>query len=177
MAGLVTTTSRNGSGSGYAGGNPTFRRFTSTQTIQKPLGCTIIVMECIGAGGGGGGGAGNSGGNDNGGGPGGGGAIARGSYPAESLPNTFTITVANGGAAGAGGSSGAGAAGSAAGPSSVTGTDFILKAWGGGLGGGGQNGYNGGGGGGGGTGAVGANASTGAGQISAASGGNPTIQS
>ena len=54
MAGLVTTTSRNGRGSGYADGNPTFRRYSSSGTIQKPLGCTIIMMECIGAGGGGG---------------------------------------------------------------------------------------------------------------------------
>ena len=53
MSGLVTTTSRNGAGSGYADGNPTFRRFTASATILKPLGCTIIVMEVIGGGGGG----------------------------------------------------------------------------------------------------------------------------
>ena len=54
MAGLVTTTSRNGAGSGYADGNPTFRSYSTSGTILKPLGCTIIVMECVGGGGGGG---------------------------------------------------------------------------------------------------------------------------
>ena len=58
MAGLVTTTSRNGKGSGYADGNPTFRRYSSSATIQKPLGCTIIMMEVVGGGGSGAGGSG-----------------------------------------------------------------------------------------------------------------------
>ena len=129
MAGLVTTTSRNGAGSGYADGNPTFRRYVTSATIQKPLGCTIIVMEVIGGGGSGAGGTNSASGQ--GGGGGGGGALARGSYNADSLPSSLVITV---GAAAAGAPSGdAGAAGNF---SAVTGTSFILKAWGGGGGGG-----------------------------------------
>ena len=92
MAGLVTTTTRNGRGSGYADGNPTFRRYSSSGTIQKPLGCTIIVMECIGAGGGGGAGFSN-GANPGAGGGGGGAALARGTFNAESLGSTLTLAI------------------------------------------------------------------------------------
>ena len=99
MAGLVTTTSRNGAGSGYADGNPTFRRFTASGTIAKPLGCTIIVMEVIGGGGGG-----AKANNDHGaGGAGGGGAMSRASFSADALPSSFDIVV---GASAAGGTSG-----------------------------------------------------------------------
>ena len=70
MGGLVTTTRQKGRASGYANSGYTFTRFTSTQTIAKPLGCTFIVIECVGGGGQGGGGRGNGG--DEGGGGGGG---------------------------------------------------------------------------------------------------------
>ena len=81
MSGLVTPTTRNGNGSGYADANPSFRRITSSQTISRPFGCSVIIMECIGGGGGGGGGAGAGGG-------GGGGALSRMSISAESLGGT-----------------------------------------------------------------------------------------
>ena len=66
-------------------------------TWTKPSGITMVYIECIGGGGGGGGGQGY---NREGAAGGGGGALSRYTYPAESLPNTLTITV---GAAGTGG--------------------------------------------------------------------------
>ena len=84
MSGLVTTTSRNGKGSGYANSGYTFKRFTSSiSDWPVPFGCTIIVMECIGPGGGAGGGAGAGGG-------GGGGSIARLTANAQSLLKMMT---------------------------------------------------------------------------------------
>ena len=70
MAGLVTQTRQKGRGSGLSQGF-TFRRYTATETIAKPYGCSLIIIECVG---GGGGGAGRIG---VGGGAGGGGARAR----------------------------------------------------------------------------------------------------
>ena len=63
MAGLVTQTRQKGRGSGLSQGF-TFQRFTDTSgsvTIAKPYGCTMLVIECIGAGGGGGTGGGGGG--------------------------------------------------------------------------------------------------------------------
>jgi hypothetical protein len=80
MSGLVTQTRQKGRGSGLSQGF-TFQRFATagSTTIAKPYGCTMIIIECIGAGGGGGGGSGNAGTDDRGGG-GGGGALARMSW-------------------------------------------------------------------------------------------------
>ena len=75
MSGLVTQTRQKGRGSGLTQGW-TFRRFTDTSssvTIAKPYGCTLLVIECIGAGGAGGGGG--DGGSESGAGGGGGGGI------------------------------------------------------------------------------------------------------
>ena len=59
MSGLVTQTRQKGRGSGLSQGF-TFRRYTTTETIAKPYGCTLLVIEAIGSGGaGGGGGAGS----------------------------------------------------------------------------------------------------------------------
>ena len=165
MAGLVTTTSRNGGGSGYADGNPTFRRYTSSATIQKPFGCTIIVMECIGAGGGGGGDGGSGGG--------GGGAMARKSFPAESLGNSFTLTVPVGGAGAAGGGSRDGTTGGECSVEDDATGAIILRAFGGGGGHQGAGSSGGGGaGGGGGTGNAGVIGDAG----SHGDGGSPLIQ-
>ena len=54
MSGLVTQTRQKGRGSGLTQGF-TFHRFTATYSNwPKPYGCTMIIIECIGAGGGGG---------------------------------------------------------------------------------------------------------------------------
>ena len=84
MAGLVTKTSKRGTGSGYANQGQNFKRFTVDYADWPiPFGCTFLVIECIGAGGGGGdGGIGHTSGS---GGGGGGGALARMSFPVESL--------------------------------------------------------------------------------------------
>jgi len=56
MSGLVTQTRQKGRGSGLSQGF-TFHRFTSSYSDwPKPYGCTLIIIEAIGAGGGGGGG-------------------------------------------------------------------------------------------------------------------------
>jgi len=113
-------------------GQDIFQRFITNGTWVKPPGIKTVVIECIG-GGGGGGGAHQSGAGDGGGG-GGGGAIARMSFPAESLGDILTVTV---------GAETDGVAYNEAGEagnfSTVTDDDsskVILKAWGGGGGGG-----------------------------------------
>jgi len=124
------------------GGKVDFQRFTDTSgdaTWNKPAGVTKIYMELIGGGGGAGGGNIGSGGN----GGGGGGALARGTYNAESLPSSLTVTVGAGGAAGP-----AQYHGHAGASSTVIGSGFTLSAGGGGLT---QSASNGAGGGGGGT--------------------------
>ena len=155
MSGLVTETTQKGRGSGLSQGF-TFRRFTTagSTTIVKPYGCTMIIIECIGAGGGGAAGyvGGGSAANRCAGG-GGGGAFARMSFPAESLGETLTITVPAGGARGESDSSDAPTDGTAGGVCSVTDDDsskIIIAAYGGG-GGAAPIGAEGGGGGGGGT--------------------------
>ena len=81
MSGLVTETNQKGKTSGLSQGF-TFHRFTSTYSNwPKPYGCTMLVIECYGAGGGGGGASGNDT-KDTGGGGGGGGAMARMSFHA-----------------------------------------------------------------------------------------------
>ena len=174
MSGLVTETNQKGRGSGLSQGF-TFHRFTSTYANwPKPYGCTMLVIECYGAGGGGGGASGNDT-KDTGGGGGGGGAMARMSFPAESLGETLTVTIGASGAAGS-----AESVGSAGGNSSVTDDDsskVVLIAYGGGGGGygiGNVGSQVGGGGGGGGTGSVGAQGRQAFGEY--ADGGNPTIQ-
>ena len=93
MSGLVTQTRHKGRGSGLSQGF-TFHRFTSTYSNwPKPYGCTLLVIEVIG--GGGGGAVGRRG--DGSGGGGGGAALARLSFPAESLGETLTVTVGAGG--------------------------------------------------------------------------------
>ena len=91
----------------------------------KPAGCTRVYIECIGAGGGAEGGSGGVAGAG-----GGGGAIALGVYAAESLPATLTVAV---GAGGNGASTYA--AGTAGGNTIVSGSGFVLSAFGGGGGG------------------------------------------
>ena len=132
MSGLVTQTRQKGRGSGLSQGF-TFRSFTTdgSTTIAKPYGCSIIVIECIGAGGSGGGGL-SAGGAESGGGGGGGGALARMSFPAESLGETLTIAVGCGGA-----TASAGGNGDPGGATTVTDDDsskVILTAGGGGKG-------------------------------------------
>ena len=146
--------------SGIVAPKPNVQMFQTagSTTWTKPPGCTRVYIEVIGGGGGGSGGNAESGASASGGG-GGGGAMARGVYSAESLPASLTVVVAavaNGGS-GAASATNAGAAGSAGNYSEVTGSGFILKAWGGGAGGAPTvANSSGAGGGGGGTGAAGA---------------------
>ena len=82
-------------------GQDIFQRFIHSGTWVKPPGIKTVVIECIGGGGGGGSGrVGASGTARVGAGGGGGGALARKSFPAESLSETLTITVGSGGAGG-----------------------------------------------------------------------------
>ena len=132
MSGLVTETNQKGKTSGLTQGF-TFHRFTSTYSNwPKPYGCTMLVIEAIGGGGAGGGGSDN---HQDGGGGGGGGALARLSFPAESLGETLTVTVGAVAAGGAGGDGADGGDGTAGNFSAVTDDDsskVIIKAWGGG---------------------------------------------
>ena len=101
MSGLVTQTNQKGKTSGLTQGF-TFHRFTSTYSNwPKPYGCTMIIIECIGAGGGGGGGSGNAGVATGGGGQGG---------PGNGTAGTGNTGGGGGGAAtpGSGSNSGAG---------------------------------------------------------------------
>ena len=77
-------------------GNDLFQRFTADGTWKKPAGIKMVCIEAIG---GGGSGAGGSGYKREGGSAGGGGALARKSFPAESLADTLIIDVGAGGAA------------------------------------------------------------------------------
>ena len=124
----------------------------------KPTGCTMVYIECIGAGGGGG----NAYGGGSAAGGGGGGAFARGLFPAESLPDSLDVVVGMGGEEGTSGSAGGVSkvttpSGFSADPSKI-----ILQAFGGGGGARGTSGASSGnegiGGGGGGTGSVGESA-------------------
>jgi len=73
MSGLVTKTSKKGTGSGYANQGQNFKRFTASYSDWPiPFGCTLLVIECIGAGGGGGGSLNNAGSGSGAGGGGGG---------------------------------------------------------------------------------------------------------
>jgi len=130
-------------------GRDVFQRFTADGIWVKPYGIKTVVIECIGGGGGGGGGA-----------------MARKSFPADSLPSTLDVVVgatASGGAVS--GSPTVGAQGNHSQvdiPSGETEAGkVIIIAYGGGGGGhasnnGGRSGSGGGGGGTGGSGAVGA---------------------
>ena len=93
-----------------------FTRYTSsiaaTHTVEASA--KLIIVEVVGGGGGGAAG-----------GAGGGGAFVRQVYDAATIPSSLTVTV------GAGGASSSSANGGHGGNSSVTGTDFALRAYGG----------------------------------------------
>jgi len=110
-----------------------FQRFTATgaSTWVKPSGITMVRIECVGAGGGGAGGWHPTSGDGQCTAAGGGAAIVMGTYNAASLPTTLTVTVGAGGTAGAGSTNSNGTSGGYGGNTDVSGTNFILKAWGG----------------------------------------------
>lgn len=82
-----------------------YQEFTSSSTWNKPSGCTIVYVECVGGGGGGGGGRRGTSTSDRGGGGGGAGGIFVSRYlPASEVGDTVTVTVAAGGSGGAGAS-------------------------------------------------------------------------
>ena len=109
-----------------------FNAATSSGVWVKPSWATTVYIEVIG-----GGGAGSGGGMQNGastsGGGGGGGAMARGVYDASALPSSLTVVVGATATGGNGATSvGVGSPGVDGNFSEVTGSGFILKAWGGG---------------------------------------------
>ena len=93
VGGSVIGSSR---GTGVIGGQLLYRFTSGTSVLHIPESASTVVIECIG---GGGSGAGGSGYKREGGSGGGGGALARMSFPADSLTGTLTITVGAGGAA------------------------------------------------------------------------------
>ncbi len=112
--------------------------FSDSGTWTKPTNFAPKLVVVRAWGGGGGGGAGASLATAvvaKGGGGGGGGAMAEGSFAAEDLPSTVSVTVGNGGTAGAPGA--AGAAGGAGGIGGNTSFGTLLTAFGGGGGAGG----------------------------------------
>ena len=151
--GLVETNNTGLSGIVVKAALPDIQIFTADGTWTKPQGCKTVYMELYGGGGSGGGGH-NAGSGDAGGG-GGGGSMVRGVFPADSLPASLTVDVADSVAGGA-----VNNAGNPGLETHVSGGTFTFKAYGGGAGmrGGSVGNERGGGGGGGGAGGVGENA-------------------
>ncbi|WP_395406351.1 hypothetical protein ACHMW6_06700 [Pseudoduganella sp. UC29_106] len=101
---------------GGGGGSVDAQVFTSSGTWNKPAGCTVVKVVCVGAGGGGGGASGGSSGSvRHGASGGGGGAITEWIYKASDLSSSVSVTVGAGGTGGAGGVSAGGSAGNAGG--------------------------------------------------------------
>lgn len=110
---------------------------TNYVTWQKPAGCSMVFMLCVGAGGGGGGGRTSAVGTSRGGGGGGGsGAVTRTCLPANILPDVLYVRVGQNGTGGAAGSSGVAGGASSVLASQLSITDNVYcTAGGGGAGG------------------------------------------